>query len=134
MEKILHQASRIALRSPYRNNNPNYLDFQTRISRLNALTFAGRRTITSVIYLIKISRGHIDTQFTEIVNQCIRTNTQTRTPHIFNIPSNLFPPNFPLGIDMNNINQLRNIFNFNDAVPTIKSKLKEHFKSSTYRQ
>lgn len=46
--------------------------------------------------IIKISRGLIDTQHTEIVNQCLRTNTRARAPHIFNIPVNRFPPNSPL--------------------------------------
>lgn len=59
LEAYLHKATRIALGSAYRPNQPGYLYYEQRIRSLQILTLQQRRVFAIIIAVIKILRGAI---------------------------------------------------------------------------
>lgn len=108
VERILHGGTRIALNAPYRHDHGNYIDFQQRLRITHMLTYSQRRTITSIIYILKIMQGILETELSVYVNECCHnTRNPTRSPHIFDIKENTIPRNSPLYIGTSNANRLR---------------------------
>lgn len=126
----MHRATRIALKAPYRPNQNGYITFEQRISTLNILTLSQRRTIASIVAIMKIVKGITETCLSQSIQQCVRSNYRTRAHRIFNISATtVFPQKSPIHIAMHNVNTHHNVFNVDNSISTIKSKLKEYSKS-----
>lgn len=83
IEKVWHIASRMALGTPYRQDDVNYINFETRMRTLGQLTFLKRRIISSIIYLGKILKGESKTKLAQQVIRCRNTDQVTRSPNPF---------------------------------------------------
>lgn len=129
LEKYLHKATRIALGSEYRP--PCY---EQRVRSLNLLTLQQRRIIAILIAVIKILRGESCPGLTRILQRFTRGASSTRTQRVFNIPNaNVLPKGSPLQLAMQAINTYHRVINIEEAIPTIRSKLKDYFRSDARR-
>lgn len=70
LERLLHMASRMALRAPYHHDDINYVNFNDRLATLHLLTYKESRKIASIIKSSKFSEGEIDTELSNYVSQC----------------------------------------------------------------
>lgn len=84
--------------------------------------------MAQILTIIKISRGIISTNLTNIVNESRVVNVRnTRNPNIFNTAHINLPKGGPLHRAATLVNQYRHLFHFHDSIPVIKRKLKESF-------
>lgn len=85
LERTLHQSKRFALKAPYRNDNPNYIDFNRRLDRLGVLTYDQGRKITSInIEFQNFERNTLKTHGIRIIENVMKTyRVPQRKPYTF---------------------------------------------------
>lgn len=76
LEKSLHSASRTALRTPYRNDYPNYVPFEERMNTLQILTFRDIQIIAAITLAKTLIQNDADLPASTYLKSCI--NLQTR--------------------------------------------------------
>lgn len=127
LEKILHNATRFALQTPFRPDAIGYTSFDKRLMLCKMQTYAERREIADAIFIIKIMKGKIDTNLHELImNSRYESNFYIRSPPIFAIRRNLTDSS-PLHRCMITINKHRELIQIEQAIETTKQKLKTLF-------
>lgn len=76
-----------------------------------------------VLYVSKILNGLVETELSETVNNCRRINTYPTR----DMPRRDIPENSSLYKGMTYVNSFRNQFDIDDALLTIRSKLKRKY-------
>lgn len=128
LENVLHKMSRNALNLPYDVRNENYMDFNSRMNLINMLTTKERRIISSILFVLKIQRGELQSDLIQIINASQSHNTHhTRRPNLFEINQRILPSKSPMYIAMTNCNEFKHTFNVTDSIEVIKTKLKKYF-------
>lgn len=125
LERTLHNSTRAQLSTPYDNRHEDYLPFETRINTLKILTYRERRTVTSIITVVKIMREELRTVLKEVTDEYRHVARRvTRNASIFDFGRNCeLPASSPMRIGMANINTYRDAFSMDDSIATIRSKL-----------
>lgn len=129
LEKFLHLASRASLRAPFDVRHVNYINFNTRMTKLGALTFQKRRIITSILAIIKMIRGTLLSPLKEVIEKCrhIPTRSLRNTIPFDTHKIGLLSIKSPVAIALTNYNKYHHIFQEGDSTDVIKRKLKEFF-------
>lgn len=128
LEESLHRGTRTALRSPYRTNAPGYLSFDARMKDLGLLTFAERRDIATVVFIVKLLREETLSILTEHIEELIHINVRnTRSPHLFDISRSTFARNTPIIQMLQLVNSIKSVITLEDSPNTIKCKLKKFY-------
>lgn len=96
LEKVLHSGTRIALKSPRRNNEIGYISFQERMRLLNLITYKERRIISSIIFTLKAVSGKIDSIIVEEYLLFQNQNNNIRAPNLFKVPNRIYLPKSPV--------------------------------------
>lgn len=96
-------------------------------SECHILTFEDRRTISSVVNILKILNGDLKSKFTEVLTSALyQPQHGTRRPNIFDVSKIKIHRRSPISIGNHRTNELRDIINIQDSVATNKLKLKNH--------
>lgn len=128
LENILHKMTRNALHLPYDVRSENYVDFESRMNKLQLLTTKERRILSSILFVLKLQRGELQSELIQIINSSNTQNTyRTRCPNLFEINQRTIPSKSPMYIAMSNCNEYKHTFDVSDSTDVIKNKLKKHF-------
>lgn len=133
LDDFLHNSSRTALQAAYRPNQEGYIEFERRLAMLRLLSYDERRKIASAMTTLKMFRENLLTSYNaSIINARNTSNINLRAPAIFRVDRSL-PQNSPLRIGLENLNELRNAFSFNDTNEVIKTKMKMFYHDQRRR-
>lgn len=128
LENVLHRSTRIALNLPYRTDDPRYQNFNNRLNQMNMLTFEERRNIASVVFVIKLLNGELNSKVKSHIDDLRHINVRnTRNPVLFHLSRSTWRNNSPLTMILQQMNDLRGVFSLNDDVRQIKNQLKQHY-------
>lgn len=129
LEKSLRFASRCALRAPYSNQDPAYINFNDRLRILEILSMEERFRIACITFVLKCLKGEVHAEIATRIIGLHRIPTRvTRNPNLFNLI------NLPIGSPLRGIllyaNVHRILFRIEDSIMTTKRNLKKQILDS----
>lgn len=126
LEKSLQYATRAQLKSPYRNDHPEYKSYPDRLAELNLLSMEERRNVQLIKFTSKLCRNEIKSTIGRTLSTYINVNARNRNPNIFKYSSSL--PSSPLKMMMSCTNKFSHLIHLNEDSPsTVGKKATKHY-------
>lgn len=126
LDQVVRMSTRLAIGSAFRRDHQGYLPFNTRLQRCNLVNTATRRRYLNIMTAVKFLKEETHTSLLQRMELCKRNRvTAVRDPRIFDLPHDLHRKS-PLYEMLREINDTRDLFNFNDSTQGIRKLLRDN--------
>lgn len=103
---------------------PDYIEFDRSIAQLGIIIYEEKRIVTSIIVILKLLRGNMDSNLTVYVSKFKNiTTSNTRKSNMFRTNNSALSCESPIPIGMQNIDNLQSVIDMNESIKTISLQL-----------